>query len=1642
MPLYKNRITDTSEIKNDVNGFDLVECYKQGKGKLYLCFPNLGAGMIAQTAASADPDTQAITPEVDYKYKAEPENPDGDYAAGKEIKFRPYSGMSREMFVTTMDTVTGCGNSASLGNTIRVCIPWKIYSTSDASAYLRTTEQSILTNDLKNISSDGDLVYFDYYVNMFKMALDVVKGTSGKAEELMDGIAASIIRYATAGMDILQYETDDEDNVTAWYPPETKWAKPYTVSIEDYTPMTERAEYSDLFTETRDYNQYLTKVAGGRTNLQIQDIFTAPCVLFGIEDGATNRLFYSKELSDTIMDNISIEGYTTPPTVEYQRVLTVYGYEGGDSPLYMNKIAIENAPDDLGISLDELDRLTGSGYSIKQKMIDMCEDTQSIQVLDWSPGLEYTGTLKDSEIVLTTPRPPVFSMGEAYMDREKIQPNGTMTARLPFFYSYIVPSLNNGYLQQQYLKETDFLGFQYYHGEGYDNLINATRDYLDLLKSLEESLLMQAPARYPVSYDQAIRLNAAKSWRLYTGTFATVTTGFVSGKPMGYNTADEVFIANINNGEIPVIEKVRDVTPVEKPTVPSYRPEEPIAPEKPIQPAEPIPPSLTVPVEPTEPTEGPNHAQYMEQMKQYDEDMLDYVMAKSAYDEAQNEYQAQAIIFQKAYEEWTQANIDYEIALAAYNDELAEYQSVLESVETEAKQYEQDRAEYEAYASKVGAANAAIAKYESLMYQYLGQCSHTDYDYTMYPVMVSDTPVRIMAQVNPETVSTKPDLGASLYKKEKDAYSSMSADATYVDIPASGLISVAKMFKSVTANDIFDEYLPDVPAMVNTARDTISKVKTLMYKYILDLDTGLAIGNDKFYPVFTNYQCCLTEAIEKPYIGSTLKSNLMYLSGDVFEAETLDELMDTMLGFWNGDSGALLGKISEYAAASKGRAVKLYADKVRTEVLEPTKLYCDAIADRIIDKDADGYYLYFKNEKGTISNTDSFREKYGYVVVTGQTQNLGCWFYNVRKIYLLLISMLSLIQTLVDALDNYMVAVLNDNVPRVLDPDPDDAQGNPVTAKFHSFAFMNGSSPVYPKLDVDIDIADIPPIYLNKVSALSAIPETFRYDMSINLEEMSSVDDSMAVVMPGFGIRNHTYITEEKHKYFWPDDSIYIITDDEDQDVLNSKFTALQNGISHDDFVTITDGNISFIDGSTGRPVQVTQETVEETIKSTKQTIPEIPEIEVKGVIDAGYVMPFFDKARQLKSNMKSADVLYEGMNPVYVKTDIDFTQFSGNNSDVAKKLTDEINSLINAQQYDPRTGFRKNRYVFKIPGTIEDQLKSVVTMMMSKILNKDKLPQLINPSNTDANINISVASHSFVRSGMGHTNNVTQAFLFDQTKLSAHMDNSESGMVSEIKGDTIVGDVPMWSDYNKASDYYAHLRNFNVYLSKRRSHYTSNILFLMILRACLAVNSVGEVTVTNDSFAIHMEKDSTTYKITFKVTGTPPGGTAFKLFSSYGFAGFFFDINLNNGARSTSEDIDFTIRSQIRVTDSLVNAKTISYTGYTSPGMEKDRIKYNIINTGSSTWSAPFPTNSLLFPANCIDVVASKEKTLKETYSQNKKELPKNYDASAIPTGGLYSEGNVKNAYDKAQDFVNKHIDAFQIDSFIDKLWIIIETV
>ena len=54
----------------------------------------------------------------------------------------------------------------------------------------------------------------------------------------------------------------------------------------------------------------------------------------------------------------------------------------------------------------------------------------------------------------------------------------------PFNYSYILPSIEEGYINEEIFKQMDTLGTGYYPSEGYNVLIDATRDYLNILKKV------------------------------------------------------------------------------------------------------------------------------------------------------------------------------------------------------------------------------------------------------------------------------------------------------------------------------------------------------------------------------------------------------------------------------------------------------------------------------------------------------------------------------------------------------------------------------------------------------------------------------------------------------------------------------------------------------------------------------------------------------------------------------------------------------------------------------------------------------------------------------------------------------------------------------------------------------------------------------------------------------------------------------------------------------------------------------------------------------------------------------------------------------------------------------------------------------
>jgi len=279
-------LKDPSLPKNITNGFNVGECYSLVPVEIILILPNLGYGFLANMYGTTRYDglVQVIpTPNgvsiTELKYNS---SSAFQYDLDGIRVFTPHTGYTDSMMITSIPLNQPCQGEGTPRRNLELPIPIKLKLSTDGS------ETEKLWNTTVQATYTG-------YASLWtaKQVADNISSNPTDLEYLYAGIALEVMR----AIDVRDTEEGRND----------RWTGQLSESIR-------RIEYPHLSSIGETPEEI---IANGFTDGEdaFGKTFSAPCVLAAIQGEDGLRLYYSSTLNDTVMRTLQVVGKSEPPIV-------------------------------------------------------------------------------------------------------------------------------------------------------------------------------------------------------------------------------------------------------------------------------------------------------------------------------------------------------------------------------------------------------------------------------------------------------------------------------------------------------------------------------------------------------------------------------------------------------------------------------------------------------------------------------------------------------------------------------------------------------------------------------------------------------------------------------------------------------------------------------------------------------------------------------------------------------------------------------------------------------------------------------------------------------------------------------------------------------------------------------------------------------------------------------------------------------------------------------------------------------------------------------------------------------------------------------------------------------------------------------
>lgn len=613
-----------------------------------------------------------------------------------------------------------------------------------------------------------------------------------------------------------------------------------------------------------------------------------------------------------------------------------------------------------------------------------------------------------------------------------------------------------------------------------------------------------------------------------------------------------------------------------------------------------------------------------------------------------------------------------------------------------------------------------------------------------------------------------------------------SPGSIQVMVDDDGQIDIMSILSTAdVTNDTIGEYITRLIPIVSA---TLPKINTMIQECTIHVNPD---GTDIIYPEIKDI-------------------NLTNTTTEFSSGDTFSTIIENMISDLRGSSNtiptipALVRDITSMRPPTRGKSgnpldtLKSRIDSYNTQlqyILEDILLYDDS-----------NFTLYMRT--GT---------SHGYITIpnTHQIINHGFWFYNIRKTYLLIKSLISLCMLIYKKIQESIILV-SANLPYYMNGT--DLESKSIDCPIYSF--KNGSSKVYPIVDSDMVLSTDSSVTLNYIQDL--FPKmSLKYKLELKLSPISTPPSAGGeVVFCGLGIPQSYGLFPDIYNDFWAIDNTdpdanYPISvmerllliqkdgewvdrvDDEVElighvslETITKEFSETQSKFSTKDFMTISNDNVNYIDTdgniSTKPIVELKQdihnpEWVHDVRDKIQVLKSRMDNGTIIGYIDSSRIFPFLGNGIKTYRATFSAKIDFIVSEPRALKDDWNVTQ--------------SVSNLI-----------RGKGKIFSNPTKVDEVILESTTNIISRIAKVEIVEAIIN----GAIDTIAIPIIGSVDPSMGTTQSDTPFLKYTLSALGFKEFDTDLPLNVEAIVDEMVDNK--WHTNVPDGEYY------NYYLSRRRA--------------------------------------------------------------------------------------------------------------------------------------------------------------------------------------------------------------------------------
>lgn len=447
-----NRVVDPSEIKNDINGFDLLRCARPEAMKLLISFPNIGYGFLANMLSRFKQKGSTVETRPGFVFTRKPpmqtSGPITVGVSGKEV-FVPVEGTLCEMFAMLADVNSDCALESMFSDYLVLPTPIMVRLGEENSHCLSLVEATILIEGTGHVNDPSWAAF-----KMIRDALTSVE-SSTISEYIRDAVVAEIFRAANGNSGLATVDHC------------------FTAQEGDT-----RAEYLALLPPEKDYFQ---AVAEGSASVDISEVFLKPSVFLVYTGESGPRLYYCREFSEEVLRSFRVRGATEAPTIEIERKLALPGLSGSvPSTIFRESTVHDDMPALLNVPIKMYRMFSGQETTVERFFHeDRIVPITGMSIYDESGDV-------DKATPLVTMRPPVFTAGEFVVDLDRTAGKYI----LPISATYVLPRTSGRFLTAEEIRTLTYENSKEYYSEGFAHLFLAFEDYVQMVSGSSDLLRM------------------------------------------------------------------------------------------------------------------------------------------------------------------------------------------------------------------------------------------------------------------------------------------------------------------------------------------------------------------------------------------------------------------------------------------------------------------------------------------------------------------------------------------------------------------------------------------------------------------------------------------------------------------------------------------------------------------------------------------------------------------------------------------------------------------------------------------------------------------------------------------------------------------------------------------------------------------------------------------------------------------------------------------------------------------------------------------------------------------------------------------------------------------------------------------------